>query len=262
MAKITNNTLSAESITQGLATSFVGQNTLYYPTLASTMDVAREQAVAEATEGTVVVAGEQTTGRGRIERAWVSPPGNIAFSVILYPPPEYLPYLIMVASLAVAHCIQTVTGLHAQIKWPNDVLINGKKVCGILIENKIIGNHVAYVIIGIGLNVNLRVVDYPEIASIATSLSDETGKALPLVEVTRQLLRDIEALYLKLPDGEAIFREWRDNLVTIGKPVRATWGDTVCEGVAESVAADGSLLLREANGNLTRIVAGDVTLRQ
>ena len=259
---MSNNILSADSIKQDLDTRFIGHNVIYYATLPSTMDAAREQAAKKVPEGTVVIAGEQTTGRGRIKRAWVSPEGNIALSIILYPPPKHLPYLVMVASLAVVHCIQSVTGLKAQIKWPNDVLIKGKKVCGILIENKIVGNKVDHVIMGIGMNVNLKVADYPDIASFATSLSSELGQELSLVEVTRQLLREIETHYLKLPDGDALYREWRDNLATIGKNVRATWGDTVYEGIAESVAEDGSLLLRGTDGKLTRIVAGDVTLRE
>lgn len=209
----------------------------------------------------MVITGEQTLGRGRLKRTWVSPAGNISLSLILHPPVRYLPYLVMVTSLAVMQSIEAVIGLKAQIKWPNDVLINGKKVCGILIENRMNGNKVDYVIIGIGVNVNLKVADYPEIASFATSLSDELGRPVSLLDMTRQLLVELEKLYLMLP-SELIFQKWRDSLVTLGKRVRATWGDTVYEGMAESVAEDGSLLLRQPDGTLTRIVAGDVTLRE
>ncbi len=253
--------LSAASISRDLETCFVGQRVLYYPSLTSTMEVARREARQGAVAGTVIVADEQTVGKGRLKRTWLSPGGNIALSIILYPSLAYLPSLIMLASLAVVHSIGAATGLKAQIKWPNDVLINGRKVCGILIESDVQGNTVNYTIIGIGINVNLRLADFPEIQPIATSLSDELGRDVSRLSVIRCLLVEIERLYLALLAGGSIYEEWRDILVTLGKRVRATTGETVYEGVAESVARDGSLLLRGSDGRLTRIVAGDVTLR-
>ena len=127
------DSLSADSISRDLETRFVGQRVMYYPSLTSTMEAARQEAQQGVVEGTVVVAGEQTAGKGRLKRAWLSPGGNIALSVILRPGVADLSSLIMLASLAVVHSIETVTGLKSQIKLPNDVLINGKKVCGILI---------------------------------------------------------------------------------------------------------------------------------
>lgn len=254
--------LSAELVTRDLATRFVGQRVVYYPSLTSTMEVAKREAQQGAAEGTVVLADIQTAGRGRMERVWLSPGGNIALSLILYPPLSYLPYLIMLASLAVVHSIETATGLKSQIKWPNDILINGKKVCGILIENDVQGNSVSYSIIGIGININLKPVDYPEIGSIATSLSHELGKDVSRLKVLRGLLMELEGLYLKLSDAESIFREWRDNLETLGKEIDVKSGDILYRGLAESVEADGSLLLRGADGRLSRIVSGDVILHQ
>jgi BirA family biotin operon repressor/biotin-[acetyl-CoA-carboxylase] ligase len=253
--------LSPAAITDNLGTRFIGQRVLYYPQLKSTMDVARQQAQQGATEGTVVIAGEQAAGRGRIKRAWLSPKGSIALSLILYPKLGYLPSLIMVASLAVVHCIEKVTGLKSQIKWPNDVLINGKKVCGILIESEIKGNQVGYATLGIGINTNLRLSDFPEISSIATSLSHELGRNVSQLSMIRCLLAEIERLYLALPSGDSVYREWRDNLVTLGKKVQVRSGETTYEGIAESVAQNGSLLLRQPDGSLIKIVAGDVTLR-
>ncbi|MBA7713876.1 Bifunctional ligase/repressor BirA [subsurface metagenome] len=252
--------LSLASITDNLGTNFIGQRVIYYPRLASTMAAAREEAQRGAAEGTVIVAGEQTAGKGRMERVWLSPRGSIALSVILYPAVPYLSYLIMLASLAVVHSIKAVTGLESQIKWPNDVLIDGKKVCGILIESGVRGGEVAYSILGIGINVNVKVSDFPEILSIATSLSGELGREVSRVDVIRCLLVAMERLYLALPGG-TVYEEWRDRLVTLGKKVQVRSGITVLEGIAESVARDGSLLLRQSNGSSTRIVAGDVTLR-
>jgi len=255
------NNLSPASITNNLDTHFIGQRVIYYPSLTSTMEVAKREAQCGAVEGTVVIADEQTGGKGRLRRAWLSPKGSLALSIILYPSVVYFPSLIMLASLAVVRGIEVVTGLKSQVKWPNDVLINDRKVCGILIESDVRKNIVGYAIIGIGVNLNFRLCDFPEISPIATSLSDELERSVSRLDITRQLLVEIERLYLILQAGGSIYDEWRDSLVTLGKRVRVKWGKTVYEGIAESVARDGSLLLRRSDGSLTKIVAGDVTLR-
>jgi BirA family biotin operon repressor/biotin-[acetyl-CoA-carboxylase] ligase len=225
------------------------------------MNVARQEARRGGAEGTVIIAGEQTGGRGRRQRQWLSPGGNIALTVVLYPDISSLPYLIMLASLAVVRGIEAVTGLKGQIKWPNDVLINGKKVSGILTESLISGDRVAYAIIGIGINVGLRVADFPEISATATSLNDESGSSVSREEVVRRLLVELERLYFTLPDGEAVYRWWRDSLVTLGKRVRVEADGGILEGIAASVDSSGALWLRRDDGSSTRIVAGDVTLR-
>jgi len=255
------NTLSSSSLTGSLPTSFIGQRIIYHSRLTSTMDTAHWEAQKGAAGGTVIIAGEQTGGRGRARRTWLSPPGNIALSVILHPDISLLHYLIMIASLAVVRSIEAVTGLKPQIKWPNDILINGKKICGILIENEVKGDQVTYAIIGIGINVGLRPSDIPELSSIATSLNDEMGRDVSCLDIVRCLLVEMERLYLILPDGESVYREWRDRLVTLGRSVRVEAGNKVLEGIAESVDRSGALILRHTDGSSTRVVAGDVTLR-
>lgn len=251
--------LSSSSITEGLTTSFIGQKVICYPRLPSTMDAARVEARQGTAGGTVIIAGEQTEGRGRMRRAWLSPSGNIALSIVLYPDTAGLPYLIMIASLSVARSIEAVTGLKTQIKWPNDILIRGKKVSGILIENEVKGGGVACALIGIGINVNLKASDVAGIP--ATSLEDELGRSVLRVNVVRSLLAEFERLYLLLPEAGSIYRAWRDRLETLGKKVIVTSGSDVLEGVAESVDESGALMLRRDDGGLTKIVAGDVTLR-
>ena len=253
--------LSPSAITSNLETRFIGQRVLYYPSLASTNEVAKEEARRGAVAGTVVVAGEQTAGKGRRQRVWLSPEGSIALSVILYPSLGCLPPLIMLASLAVVRSIEAVTALKPQVKWPNDVLINTKKVSGILIESEMRGDAVDYAVIGIGVNVNLRILDFPEIVPTATSLSDELARDVSRLDLIRRLLVEIETLYLALLSKGPIYEAWRDSLVTLGKEVRVESGDATYDGMAESVARDGSLLLRRPDGSLSRIVAGDVTLR-
>ena len=254
--------LSPADISRNLKTDFIGKKVIAYPSLPSTNDIAKREAKKGAREGTVILAEEQTAGRGRLKRAWLSPRGSIALSIILHPTPAQLPYLIMVASLAVARCIEKVGGLETQIKWPNDVLVNDKKVCGILIESDVRGSAVDYAVIGIGINVNLLPADFPEIAATATSLSHELGKEISRREMIRCLLVEAENLYLALPEGDSVFQEWRDKLVTLGKEVEVSSGKTSYKGVAESVASDGSLLLRQPDGHLMKIVAGDVSLRR
>lgn len=253
--------LSEESITRGLETRFVGKRIIYYSKIASTMDVARRKALQGAPEGMVIIAGEQTAGKGRIERVWLSPKGCISLSVILYPKMAYLSSLIMVASLAVVHTIADVTGLRSKIKWPNDVLINGKKVSGILIESGVRGNNIDYAVIGVGINVNLEAACLGNVASPATSLSDELGRNVSHLQLARKLLVEIEQSYLLAQDSKVVYQEWRDSLETLGRKVRASSGDRIYEGIAESIAEDGSLLLRCPNDRLIRILAGDVTLQ-
>jgi len=252
------NSLTPELITRDLRTSFIGQKVLYYKTLESTMDAARREARWGAEAGTVVVTEEQTAGRGRLQRTWYSPSGNLCFSVILRPNISYLPNMVMLASLAVAYAVRIVTGLKSQIKWPNDVLIRDKKICGILIENDIRKNSLRHTVIGIGLNVNLHVPDYPDIAPLATSLSDEMGVKVSRLKVLHQILVEMERLYQSLPQGDFLLEQWKKNLVTLGQRIQVNQGDVIYRGTAESVCRDGSLMLRQPDGVLTRILAGDV----
>lgn len=254
--------LTPMAIASGLQTRFIGRHTLVYPKLSSTMDAAREQARLKSPEGTAIVAEIQTAGRGRLKRPWHTPQGNIAVSIVLYPPRQCLSPLIMLSSLAVLHAIRNVTGMTCQLKWPNDVLIRGKKVCGILIETHVKARSVEYAILGIGINVNMTLADYPDLQSVATSLADETGKAVSRVAILQNLFAELERLYLDLLAGKSIFQEWRNNLMTLGRQVLITHGDETWEGTAESVTEDGSLLLRGPDGALREITIGDVSLHE
>ncbi len=185
--------ISPESVRQKLTTEFVGRHFLYYPSVTSTMDVARKEAKEGAVEGTVVVAEEQTVGRARLGRSWINPPGVVAVSIILRPEMSQLIRLTMVAALATSRCIEKATGLKTTIKWPNDVLIRGKKVSGILTESALRGQSVDWAVIGIGINVNFDPKAYSEIADIATSLSVELGKQVSQLGVLMHLLREVES---------------------------------------------------------------------
>lgn len=255
------NDITADLITASIATSVIGRKISYYSTLSSTTDVAKGLVKSKTEEGTVVIADEQSAGRGRLSRAWNSPKGSIAMSVILYPQLEQLPGLIMVMSLAVRRAIEQTTGIKADIKWPNDVLISGRKVCGILIENDIRGKDVRWSIVSPGININVDKAQLMKISDSATSLYIETGQQVSKLQVIVHLLESLDLYYMRLRNGEVIYHEWRDCMVTLGKEVQVSGGEYVESGVAESVDSDGCLLVRRYDGSIARIVAGDVTLR-
>ena len=257
----TKSDISPEAVSRRLTTEFVGRNFLYYHSVTTTMDVARKEAREGASEGTVVVAEEQTTGRARLGRTWINPPGVVAVSIILRPEMSQLLRLTMVAALATSRCIEKATGLKTTIKWPNDVLIRGKKVSGILTESALRGQSVDWAVIGIGINVNFDPKAYPEIADIATSLSVELGKEVSQLEILLHLLNEVESFYLALRRDEPVHEEWRGKLETLGKVVQVKTGTDIEKGYAESVDEDGALMLRRSDGTLVRIVAGEVTLR-
>ena len=243
-----------------LDTKFVGHTIHYYHSLASTMEAAKKAAGEGAAEGTVIIADEQTSGRGRQGRTWLSPKGSLAMSIILRPSVDNLPQLVMIAALAVVRAIRKVAGLEAQIKWPNDVLIKGKKVCGILIESEVKGDRVNAAIIGIGINVNLNPLAFPEISTLATSLSHELGKEIPRDKIAGILLCELEQLYLEAQAGAPIHEEWRAHMETLGKSIQVRTGQSVEQGEAEAVTENGNLILRRADGSFAEILAGDVTV--
>ncbi|MBI2860425.1 MAG: biotin--[acetyl-CoA-carboxylase] ligase [Chloroflexi bacterium] len=245
----------------GIGTRLIGREVVFFLQIDSTMNAARDRAQKGAVEGTVIIAGEQTAARGRSGRTWVSPPGNIALSVILRPDVSLLPGLVMAGAVAVARSIEATTGLKVDIKWPNDILVSGRKVCGILTEIEMKGGKLNHAILGIGINVASRPESLGGSALEAACLADEAGAAVSPMLLVRRLLTELDRLYLALPSGDTVYNEWRERLVTLGKPVTVRSASEALEGVAESVDRDGSLMLRLPDGSCTRVIAGDVSLR-
>ncbi len=263
MARTPGNYVAA-TIRRGLFTRIVGRRVLYHHTLGSTMDEASRLAVEGTTEGTVVVAETQRSGRGRFGRNWVSPEGNILFSVVFRPSLENLPLLSIMGGLATAQAVRKTTGLHPRIKWPNDVVLEGMKTAGVLAESVVEGGNVCYAVLGIGLNVALDPEQSEETSGLATSLEKATGRTWPREVLLGQLLTDLDSLYLKLRQGQSPLAPWRELLDTIGQRVRVTWksGFDPRTGIAEDVDDAGNLLLRLDDGSLVTVTAGDVTLAQ
>ena len=254
--------LNLAAVEERLTTRFVGRRIVYLTSTTSTMDVARQEAEAGAPDGTIVFAEEQTKGRGRFDRGWVSPSGkNLYLTLVMRPPLDRLRSLGIIAPLAVALAVEDSTGLRPRIKWPNDVLIDGRKLSGILIESEISGSAVEYALVGPGINVNFDIKQSPEIAAIATSIKRELGREASREELLAAFLNQFESLYQSAPQGDTVFEEWRTRLDTLGREIRVTFGDQVYEGTAEDVDRDGNLILVQPDGTRRTVEAGEVTLR-
>lgn len=254
------NLLDRALVERRLRTRYLGRNLLYLDTTSSTQDVARAEVERGGPVGTAVLAEEQTAGRGRLGRAWVSPAGkNIYVTLVMRPPAPKLRVLSIVSPLAIAEALEGI-GLAPRLKWPNDVMVGGRKIAGILIETELSGDAVKYALVGIGLNVNFDVEATPEIADTATSVRRELGRDASREELLAALLNVFEARYEQALEGDAVYQVWRSRLETLGRRVRATLGERVEEGVAEDVDAEGNLLVRRDDGRLAVVEAGDVTL--
>jgi len=253
--------LVPDKIRSGLTTEFIGQEIVYYQVIGSTNEVAKELARLGASEGTLVIAEEQTAGKGRLGRSWLAPPGSsLLMSLILHPSltTPQLPRLTMASSLAVAYAIEETCSLSVHFKWPNDILLRGKKAGGILTETSVSGEILDYAVIGIGLNVNLDVHQIPEIAQTATSLSMELCREVSRLELLQALLKSIEREYRLLQEGESPGDRWEARLNSLGRRVMVDtpWGQE--SGQAEGVDANGALILRRDDGTKTYITVGDV----
>ena len=256
----TPSDLDIPALESALAHRIIGHRIHHYDLIGSTMDEARRLTSEGVPEGTIVIAEEQTAGRGRFNRAWVSPRGeNLSFSVILTPPASRLPYMNMAATLAVARTVADTAELKPTIKWPNDVRVGGLKISGILIETSIESEYEVCAIIGIGVNVNFDPSLYAEIADISTSLYRETGQRRNRTPVLRTLLEHFDDAYAAVRAGNSLTAEWSAMLDTLGRTVTLRSQHDTIEGIAESVDEQGNLLVRQADGSLHTATAGEVT---
>jgi BirA family transcriptional regulator, biotin operon repressor / biotin---[acetyl-CoA-carboxylase] ligase len=249
-------------------TRVVGRAIQVFEQTTSTNDVAEKLARDGVKEGVVIFAESQTKGRGRLGRKWLSPGRKgLWFSVLLRPGlrPQETTQLTVISATALRRAIQKVTGLTADIKWPNDLLLNGRKVAGILTELSAEVDRVRHVIIGIGLDVNQEADQFPsELQKVATSLSLEAGHPISRAELATEILRELDADYERVTTGQfpAVADEWEAACITIGKNVTVHVGDRKFTGRAESLDDDGALLVRTEHGRLERITGGDVILEK
>lgn len=251
--------LTEGEIKAGLKTTVIGKDIRYFRETESTNVKAREIARSVG-DGTVVIAESQTSGRGRMGRKWLSPEGGIWLSIILKPrmEPLHASRLTILAGVSVARTMRSY-GLEAKIKWPNDVLIKGKKVSGILTEMEAEVDLIDFCVLGIGIDANVDTDLFPEeIRESSTSLKSETGHEIDRAEFVRRLLGQFEELYLKFQKGEflSILDEWRDLSATIGEWVKITTQTRSIYGEVVGVDNDGALILETGDGHLEKIIAG------
>ncbi len=247
-----------------LKTKWAGREVIYFESLDSTNRRARLLAAEGAKEGTLVIANEQTLGRGRRGRGWVSPKGeSVLMSLILRPKahPSQVARLSLQTALAVAEAIREVTGLDARIKWPNDIVVGGRKVCGMLLEMTADEQCVHDVVAGVGINVHQKEFD-ADIAETASSLELLCGRFIRRSDVVCAFLKKFEELgELAACDEAQLMEMYRERSATLGKSVRVIAPDGEFTGTAEAVTDSGSLLVRDGEGALREVLAGDVSVR-
>ncbi|MHB8916929.1 MAG: biotin--[acetyl-CoA-carboxylase] ligase [Desulfocucumaceae bacterium] len=260
--------LYAHEIVPGLDTDFIGRTVYYYDRIGTTNREARALASGGAPDGALVVAEEQTGGRGRQGKGWFSPRGmGIWCSLVLRPDinPGEAPPVTMLAAVAVAAAVEKVAGLRPGIKWPNDILLEGKKLCGILTEMDAEMEKVNFLVLGMGINVNTPPEDFPEeLRDIATSIRSAAKGPVSRKQLLRQILSEFERLYrvwLRTGFGP-VLEEWKKRCVTLNCPVRISGPRESWEGWAEDVDSNGALILRMADGSRQRFMAGEVSLRK
>lgn len=257
-----------ELINKNLKTKTFGRVIRFYREVESTNEVAFDLAKGGAAEGTVVIADQQTRGRGRLQRKWISPPGlNLYMSVIFRPPisARESPILTLMSSVALFETVNSY-GIGSQIKWPNDLLINRRKVAGVLTEMEPHAERVEFVLVGIGINLNMtRVLMNQllgEVSDIATSVSEELGHDVDRSAFAAKLINLLEKWYDEFINrGKSIIiEEWKRGWGDLNKRLRIRADRNVVEGVAYDLDQDGFLLVRKDNGETERIIAGDVTV--
>jgi BirA family biotin operon repressor/biotin-[acetyl-CoA-carboxylase] ligase len=249
-------------------TRVIGRDIRVFERTTSTNDIIARLARDGAREGAVVFAESQSRGRGRLGRVWISPARKgLWFSILLRPDlsPQSATQVMVAGATALARAIALQTKLVPEIKWPNDVLIRGKKVAGILTELTAELDHVREIVLGVGVDVNLDAGEFPaDLRATATSLKIESGRSVDRAELAVCILREMDRDYERIRQGqfEVVAGQWQERCSTLGREVAIRVGERVIRGRAESLDGDGALLVRSQHGRLERIIGGDVTLEK
>jgi BirA family biotin operon repressor/biotin-[acetyl-CoA-carboxylase] ligase len=252
----------APRLLHGLSGLRFGHPLYLYQQIGSTNVEARRLAAAGAPEGLIVIAEEQTAGRGREGRRWLTPAGSaIAFSLVLRPAlsAAQLARLTMLAGIAACEAIEQITNLQPALKWPNDVLISGQKVAGILVESALQGDRLEYAVLGLGMNVSFspapQEVDFP-----ATSLQAQAEGEIDRLKLLRMILSRLEAHYPFLVSA-SLYADWRSRLTMMDEWIVVRTESGECRGRAENVTPEGALIVRLDSGETRTLFAGEVSLR-
>lgn len=263
---MTNDPIDPAELRQSLSGSLFGINIHYFDLLESTNNHAKSLAVEGAPEGTLLVADQQSAGRGRMGRSWMSQPGaNLLFSLLLRPAvePEQIFALTMVLAVSAAETLHKRTGAAARIKWPNDVYAGRGKLAGILTEIGVKGSIVEHVVLGMGLNVHWGPEEIEELKPPATSLLLETGRSYRRTDLLVWILKEFESSYRRFLGGdtEPFYSRWNELSLVLGRNVTVESGQETIYGKALCIDREGALILEEGNGRQRRIICGDVSLR-
>lgn len=258
--------IDPEELRRRLAGSLFGLNVLYHAAPESTNSLLTSLAVKGAPQGTILVADEQTGGRGRMGRSWLSQTGaNLLFSVLLRPAvePEQVFVLTMILAVSAAEALHKRTGLTARIKWPNDLYAGQRKLAGILTEFGTMDRIVNHVVLGMGLNVHWHPAGEEEIRGPATSLKMETGRFFPRTDLLVLILKEFEKSYRRFLEGDTdlIYSKWNELSLILGRKVIVETGAETMEGKAVRIDHAGALILEDEAGARKRIISGDVSLR-
>lgn len=260
--------VTPNEIQLGLATKYIGRTIHYEETVSSTQKIAHKLSYDNADEGTIIVADEQLSGRGRLDRTWHSPKySGVWMSIILRPkiPLGQAPGLTLLTAVAVAQAIEEITDLEPEIKWPNDILINGKKAVGILTELQAEADRINAIIIGIGINVNQVTDDFPvELKEKATSLRIETDSKLNRAELIQAVLMKLEKLYEQfLTNGfYPIKLLWEAYAISIGKRIIASTLRGTISGFAKGITDEGVLMIEDDQGTIHYIHSADIEIER
>jgi len=252
----------------GNQTKIIGRDIRVFQETTSTNDVMDKLARDGVKEGAVVFAESQSKGRGRLGRKWLSPAGKgLWFSVLLRPeiPPQSASRLTIAAATALARAVRNQVQLRPEIKWPNDLLINRRKVAGILTELNAELDKIKYMVLGIGVDVNMNASDFPsELRRFASSLKIESGETVERSALAAAILRELDKDYARTMSGQfqTLAAEWEEQCTTLGRDIRIQIGDRCVQGRAELLDRDGALLLRTEHGHLERIIGGDLTVEK
>ncbi len=256
--------LRKRDIASGLKIKVIGRDIQLFATIISTNTSAMELASKGAAEGTVVISEMQTGGKGRLGRKWISPKGNLYLSIILRPsvPTHKAPLITMAGAVAAASAIRSVCRVAAGIKWPNDILVFDKKVCGLLTEMSAEQDRIRHIVLGLGIDVNMRLDELPpDIRSLTTTLAEATGATVDRTALLRQLLRDLDHWYRQfLTQDTSVLEEWKKLNVTIGRRIMVSSTGEQIEGMAQGIDEDGRLIVKQDNGSTRAVAAGDVTI--
>ena len=258
----TPNLLLPYEVKRELKTDFIGHDIHYFKEVDSTNDVAKYLAEEGAEEGTIVIAEIQNRGKGRRGKTWISPPGGVWMSIILRPdiPPFNAPQLTLVTGVAVAETLKKECNLDVGIKWPNDILIGSKKVCGILTEVNASIEKINYVIVGIGIDMNVDVPLFPpDLQKGATSLKNELDTEINGAILVQKFLLEFETIYNEFKAGKfpEILKEWRSLSKTIGNNVEVRTRGKTIRGEAVGINKEGILILELEDGSLEKIISGE-----